>query len=175
MSIDNRLLDCDSKPEIEENFNRVLDIINNVKHIEIFVSDDSTATSIPSGATYTKLLLGADAQSDKANGITYNAENGNITALTAGTYFITATFSSKLATTDVIWDTAIFINDEIADNLHMRRRFSTSGYTFNVCLSGLVTLSANDVLDIRSKHNNASAVSITIEFANINMHKITQS
>lgn len=187
--IDNRLLDCDTKMEIEENFNRVLNNSDTqsgnisdvaadvayVKHghgIELYASGNSTAVSIPTGATFTLLSLAGITVNDDLGGLTYSTENGNITADESGVYYVSATFSSRLGTTDVIWDTAIFLNGIELPNLHMRRRFSTSGYTFNVCLSGMVSLSADDVIDIRVKHNNAGAVEITTEYANITAFKI---
>lgn len=73
----------------------------------------------------------------------------------------------------ILWIMAIFVNGVEANNLHMRRKFSTIGYTFNVCISGLLELKAGDILDVRVKHNNAGAVAITNEFTNINISCIS--
>ena len=137
-------------------------------YAEIYVHENSTSASVPTGATYTKVVLANYVIGNYKN-CTVSLQNGNVTISKAGTYLITGTFSSKLGTTDVIWDTTIFVNGAEANNLHMRRRFSTSGYTFNVCISGLLDLNSGDVLDVRVKHNNASAVSITNEFTNLNI------
>ena len=189
--LDNRLLDCNTQVEIEANFNRVLAVsdavsgnvsnvaadvaeINHGRGIEIYVSGNSAVASIPTGTDFTVLSLAGATINDSLGGLTYDAENGNTTVENAGVYCVSATFSSKLDTTDVIWDTAIFVNGVESANLHMRRSFSTPGYTFNVCLSGLLTLSESDVIDVRVKHNNASAVSITTEYANITAYKIAE-
>jgi hypothetical protein len=191
--IDPRLLECNGEPEFTENFNRVLNLVDANKgsaetnasvisalsagaFIELYLADNSTAVSVPAGTDYTAydtLLMTCD----KHNGLTLETVEGaqSVKATTPGLYYVNATFSSKLGTSDVIWDTAVFVNGVEATNLHMRRRFSTLGYTFNVSLSGLVTLSADDVLDVRVKHNNASAVSVTTEYANISLHKFADT
>ena len=140
-------------------------------YAEIYVNGNTTAGNVPTGASFTKMIIPSSTKGNEKN-CTVDLTAGTITANKSGKYLVNATFSSKLGTTDVIWDTAIFVNNTEATNLHMRRRFSTSGYTFNVCLIGIVTLSAGDVLDIRSKHNNAASVAITTEYANINITKI---
>jgi len=137
-------------------------------YAEIYVHENSTSASIPAGSTYTKVVLANSVIGNYKN-CAVDITNGNMTISKSGTYFVNGTFSSKLGTSDVIWDTAIFLNGVEANNLHMRRRFSTSGYTFNVCISGLLKLNGGDVLDVRVKHNNASAVVITNEFTNLNI------
>lgn len=190
--INSRLRDCDGEPELTENFNRVLALVDanadgveaNTSgiaslragaYIELYLAENSNAVSIPTGSTYTAYNT-VTMTCDKSNGLTLiTAEEGGaqtIEAETPGLYYLNATFCSKLGTTDVIWDTAIFVNGAEATNLHMRRRFSTSGYAFNVSLSGIVQLAVGDVIDVRVKHNNGSDVSITTEYANISLHKI---
>lgn len=183
-AIDSRLLDCDTLAEITENFNRALGLIDTQSealgveiirtdgaYAELYISANASAISVPTGETYTKLSLSSSVQGN-VNGFVVDVTDGNVTAEKQGIYAIAATFSSKLATTDVVWDTAIFKNNVEIPSLHMRRRFSTSGYTFNVCLTGLVSLNENDVLDVRVKHNNASDVNITTEYANVSLHRI---
>lgn len=138
---------------------------------EVYINGNTNAVSVPNGDTFTKFALSA-ANQGKVKNCKLSLENGNITINKPGDYLVSCTFSSQLGTTDVVWDTAVFINDVITPNLHMRRRFSTSGYTFNVCIIGIAdSLKAGDVLDVRSKHNKTSAVSITTEYANISIIK----
>lgn len=152
------------------NFNTLRNVTKSQNaYAEIFIAANVTAISVPAGSTYTKMLT-TGATVNKYFNCTPNVSNDNLTITKPGKYIVNCTFSSQLATTDVIWDTAVFINNIEATNLHMRRRFSTSGYTFNVCISGIANFAAGDVMDIRSKHNNASAVSITTEYANIGIH-----
>ena len=141
-------------------------------HAEMYVAGNATAVTVPTGSTFTKMTP-AGLTVGNCKSCTASVANSNITIVKPGVYRVDATFSSKLGTTDVIWDTAIFVNGVEAPNLHMRRRFSTSGYTFNVVLSGFADLNPGDVLDIRSKHNNASSVSLTLEYANINIVRIS--
>jgi len=141
-------------------------------HAEMYVYGNTTSASVPTGSTFTKMSPAGLTVGSYKN-CTPSVEDADITIGKSGKYRVDATFSSKLGTTDVIWDTSIFINGVESPNLHMRRRFSTLGYTFNVVLSGIADLNAGDVLDIRSKHNNASSVSITVEYANINIVRIS--
>lgn len=191
--IDPRLRECNGEPEFTENFNRVLNLVDANKgsaetnasaisalssgaFVELHLAENVTAVSIPAGTGYTTYNT-LTMTCDKRNGFTLETveEVQSVKASAPGLYYVNATFSSKLGTADVVWDTAVFVNGVEATNLHMRRRFSTAGYTFNVCLSGLLALAENDVLDIRVKHNNADAVSITTEYANINLHRIADA
>lgn len=136
----------------------------------IYVAANTTAAAVPTGSTYTKLSTAGAALGAYRN-CTPSIANSNITIGKAGKYLIICAFSSKLGTTDVLWDTAVFINDVEEPSLHMRRRFSTLGYTFNVAVSGITptSLEVGDIIDIRVKHNNASSVNITNEYANISV------
>lgn len=141
-------------------------------YAEIYAHENSTSASIPTGNAYTKIILVNSVIGNYKN-CTVDLQNGDVIVSKAGTYLVNGTFSSKLGTTDVIWDTTIFVNGVEANNLHMRRKFSIAGYTFNVCISGLLELKAGDILDVRVKHNNAGAVAITNEFTNININCIS--
>ena len=140
-------------------------------YAELYVAGNTTAAAIPTGTTFTKVSPAGLTLGNYKN-CSASVANSNIVISKSGKYKINASFSSQIATSDVIWDTAIFINGVEAPNLHMRRRFSTSGYTFNIGLAGISNLAVGDVIDVRCKHNNASSVSITLEYANINITRI---
>lgn len=154
------------------NMNEMLNTLHSqTAYAEIYVANNATAVSVPSGATYTKTAINGATLGAHRN-CTPSTVDSNMTITKSGIYLVNCTFSSKLGTTDVIWDTSVFVNNTEAPNLHMRRRFSTSGYTFNVCIAGIISLNETDVIDIRVKHNNASAVSITNEYANISIVRV---
>lgn len=140
-------------------------------YAELYVAGNTTAASVPAGSTFTKVSP-AGLTLGNYGGCTPSVANANVTITKAGKYEVCVNASSQLATTDVIWDTAVFVNGVEATNLHMRRRFSTSGYTFNIALAGIAALSAGDVIDVRSKHNNAASVSITVEYVNFHLRRI---
>ncbi len=137
---------------------------------EIYVNNNTATANIPTGSAFTKVVLANSIKGSTKN-CDVNLANGEITILKKGSYSVNCTFSSKLGTTDVLFDTAVFVNGEEAPNLHMQRRFSTSGYVFNLALMGELDLVSGDIIDIRVKHNNASAVVITTVYANINIVK----
>jgi len=139
---------------------------------EIYVADNSNAISIPSGSTYTKIT--SFTTNGYAENCTADAVNDQIVITKAGYYRITANFSTKLGTTDVLADTAVFINDVEQPNIHARRRFSTAGYTFVVSFDGFTTaaLAVNDIVTIRVKHNSASAVSATLEYGSLKVIRV---
>jgi len=139
-------------------------------YAEIYVAENSAAQSVPTGSTYAKIT--AFSTNGAIRGCTADAANDRIVIVKPGKYQVLASFATKLGTTDVVWDTAVFVNDAEQTNVHMRRRFSTAGYTFSVYFGGIVSLNAGDVVDIRSKHNNGSAVTATVEYANLNVIRI---
>lgn len=139
-------------------------------YAEIYVADNSTAQSIPTGSTYSKVT--AFSTNGASKSCIPDAANGQITIGKPGKYQVVVNFATKLGTTDVITDTAAFVNGVEQPNIHIRRRFSTSGYTFSVCFQGILSLASGDIVDVRSKHNNAGAVSATVEYANLNVIRI---
>ena len=139
-------------------------------YAEIYVNNNATTASIPTGSAFTKIALTNSVKGNTKN-CDVNLTNGEITIQKKGLYSVNCTFSSKLATSDVLFDTAVFVNGVEAPNLHMQRRFSTSGYVFNIAMMGELNLVAGDIIDIRVKHNSASAVVITTVYANMNIVK----
>lgn len=148
------------------NTSELLLLTNVPAYAELFVNENSDAVAIPQGTTFTRIIL-HNATVGGCRGCTVDLENGTITVHKGGKYLVNCSFSSRLGTSTVMWDTAVFVNNEEQLDLHMRRKFSTAGYVFNVALTGIVSLNAGDVVDIRVKHDIAGSVNIINEYASI--------
>jgi len=137
---------------------------------EIYTYDNSTAQSIPPGATFTKLTgwtnngLSCDSTPDYAN--------GKITINSPGKHRLVASFSISSGTNNVVFDFTAFVNGVAQDNLLLRHKISVAGDTGNMIINGFIDLSAGDEVDIRARHDNASDVDLTVEYANFSLHFI---
>ena len=137
---------------------------------EIYISNNSTAQSIPSGTTYTKI------DQFTANGLSSNATadyaNNKIVFLKAGKYKVTGTISMSSDTNNVIFDAAGFLSEVIQPQLHLKRKVATAGDVGDTVFSGLIEVSVDDELDIRVITDNSGTVGLTLPFGNLNVEYI---
>ena len=137
---------------------------------EMYIYDNSTAQSIPTGSTYTKI------DQFTANGTCSNAiadyANNKITLTYAGKYKISGTVSMSSDTNNVVFDAACFLNGVEQPQLHLRRKVATAGDVGDTMLSGFITASAGDELDLRVKTDNGAAIGLTLEYGNLNVEYV---
>lgn len=136
----------------------------------IHTHDNTTPQSIPTGTTYTKIINWGD--NDVSVNATPDATNGQITSLKTGIYRLEGSFSLSSGTANIITWVAPFINGVEFDSIHFKRKISTAGDVGSAALSGIVSLSENDVVDIRARHNNAGSVNLTFEYMNFSISRI---
>ena len=134
---------------------------------EIFIADNATGQSIPSGATYTKITQVGTIGINK--GITMSGSNSNATIVKAGKYKIEATASTKADIANVVLRTSVFVNNTRRANISSVRRIANANDNSTISIGGLLSLNAGDIVDIRVVHDNPSSVTITCENANINL------
>jgi hypothetical protein len=133
---------------------------------EISVTDNLTSQAIPNGATYTKLTIwDANGNSEET---TPDEANGQITLPIAGTYKLEATTSLRSGTANVVVDCAIFIDGVIQEDIQFERKISVAGDVGSASVTGFATVTANQVIDLRIKHDNGLSVDITVSHANLN-------
>ena len=134
---------------------------------EIYVYNNSTAQSIPTGTTYTKI------DQFTANGLSSNAiadyANNKIVLTKAGKYKVSGTVSMSSDTNNVVFDVAGFLSGVIQSQLHLKRKVATAGDVGDTMVSGCITALANDELDLRVITDNAGAVGLTILYGNLNV------
>jgi hypothetical protein len=139
----------------------------------IHVHDASTAQSIPTGATYTKLI--AFTNNSVSFGAVADAANDLITINTAGVYKIDSSFSMSSGTNNVTFFFTLFSNDVEIDSIHFTRKISTAVDVGSASFSGLISIPAVPVnLDVRVRHNNVGAINLTVSYANFSAIKIDE-
>ena len=133
--------------------------------------DTLTAQSIPTGTTYTKLTNFTD------NGLSLNctaaAASDKITITTTGYYHVAGSFNFFCGTNNVTWRIAPFLNGVEQEEIHVMRKIGTASDIGSASFVGIIDVTSVPWdLDIRTRHDNGSAVTLTVEYANLTIHKI---
>jgi len=146
-------------------------IYGNGTYAEIYVSDNTTAQSIPTGTSYTKLT--AFNTNGLSNNCTADATNDKITITKTGRYRIDGSFNFRCGTNNVIWRIATFLGGTENNNVHIQRKISTAGDVGSASFTGFITVASVPTdLDVRARHDNVGAVNLTVEYTNLNIQYI---
>jgi len=133
----------------------------------IYVADGSTAQSIPTGATYTK-LTGFTTNGLSSNA-TADAANDKITLTEPGVYMATISTSSSAGTSGVEFKCAGFLNGVEQGQIHFERKFPINDVGA-APMSGLIDVTtAPWDFDVRCKHDNGASVDYTLHYSNMTL------
>lgn len=135
------------------------------------IYDNSTAQSIPTGATYTKLTcfpsIGLNSY------VTCDTANDKITFTKTGKYRVSATLSFSCGTNNVEWRVAGFLNNVEQNQLHFVRKIGTAGDVGNAGITGFINVSSAPWdLDLRARHNDGGSVNLTVVYGNLNVEYV---
>jgi hypothetical protein len=132
---------------------------------EIFLYDNSTADTIPTGTTYTKLLRWS-ANGQNANCIP-DYSNGKITATQPGKYEVIVELSGHFSKSITV-ESAIHLDEVIQNNIKKKHCIKNVNECYTVTLSGFIDVtSENQDIDIRLRHDDGSSVNVTVIDANL--------
>ena len=131
--------------------------------------DNSTAQVIANGAAYVKIINFAN--NDPANLATPDFVNNEITTLRAGIYRVEGAFSFTAANNKTFFG-GLFVDGSEIDGIHFTRKIGTSGDVGNASFTGLVNLTADQVIDFRIRHDDVAPVSTTFSYMNLNMTRV---
>lgn len=137
----------------------------------IYVDGGTVAQTIAQGATYTK-STGFTTDGNDSGGISDVANDQLI--LTRGAWHITAaiSFFTDTDSNDVIG--ALFLDGTEQGNLHFKRRIGTGSAIGSAAIAGIVVVDQDtETLDLRLRHDVAGDEDITVVYANLNGHKIS--
>ena len=131
------------------------------------MADNSTAQTIPTGATYTK--ANAFNTAGDYRGTTIDAANNKIILPSAGYYKVGVTGSSKLGSAGITLKTALFLNGVKVPNCQAIRKVNNANDESTVSFGGIVKVdTANSEIDVRVAHDQGGDVSLTTAFCNLN-------
>ncbi len=137
----------------------------------IYVDGGAVAQTIAQGATYTKSTAFTTDGND-SGGISDVANDQLV--LTRGAWHITAaiSFFTDTNSNDVIG--ALFLDDVEQGNLHFKRRIGTGSDIGSASIAGIVVVDQDtETLDLRLRHDVTGDEDITVVYANLNGHKIS--
>lgn len=136
----------------------------------IHVHDNSTSQSIASGATYTKVTAFTD--NDVSNDCTPDVANDKITITRTGHYKVDGDISFSSGTANTLWSGAVFLSGTEQNQVHFERKISTAGDVGAAPITGLINVTSVPVdLDFRLRHDNGSAVNVTVRYASISVDR----
>ena len=136
-------------------------------YAEIYINDNSTAKTIPTGTSWTK--MDGAMTNGSSNSCTADGANAKITTVKAGVYKITARFNGSVDTANVKVEGAIFLDGVKQDNLVCKVDFVAANKTCSSIISGLIDCPASKDIDFRVRHDDGGDVDLTIEDANISV------
>jgi hypothetical protein len=135
-------------------------------YAEIYVADGSTAQSIATGTTYTK-LTGFTTNGSSSN-CTADASNDKITITKTGYYLVNCSINGSSGTANATFKFAAFLNGTEQSNVHNHRKFTTVNDVGSAAMSGIIDVTtANWDLDIRARHDIGSAINFTPTYMNL--------
>ena len=138
---------------------------------EIYVEDGSTAQSIATGTTYTKIT--GFATDGQENNCTSDVANDKITITKLGKYMVNCSISGSSATPNVTFKFAAFLNAVEQGQVHNHRKFAAGGDMGSASITGFIDVTSVPWdLDVRARHDNVGAVNFTPTYMNINVVQI---
>lgn len=137
----------------------------------IYVNDASTAQSIPTGTTYTKLTCWT------TNGVSRNcttdAANDKITITVPGCYRVAFGLSYYGSANNVTLKSAVFAGGVEQDNIHSSRKNVSGADIVATANNGFVEVTSVPIdIDLRFRHDNGSPVDLTVVYGNLNVTRI---
>jgi hypothetical protein len=138
---------------------------------EIYTHENSTTQSIPTGATYTK-VINFDANGE-SNNCTPDFTNSKITITKPGTYFVSCPVSFTEAGSNENWFMSIFADGVEQDDIHFERRIGTGGDYGSASMSGFISASSAIDVDLRVRHDNAGARTLTVRYCNLSVNRVS--
>jgi len=140
---------------------------------EIYTHDNSTAQSIPTGATYTKLT--AWSNNGESNNITADASNNKITITKPGRYSVVCSISGSSGTANVVFLASAFLGGVEQDQIHWKRKISTANDIGSMSMSGIIDVTTSSDLDIRARHDNAGSINFTVAYGNLKVEYLGET
>jgi len=137
----------------------------------IHVHENSTAQSIPTGTTYTKIINFGDNNSASSN-ITPDSANNKITITKAGKYRIEGNFNIISDPGNIeVW-ISLYKNGVEIDSCHIKRKISVANDVGSASFTDTILCNASDELDVRVRHDDPGSVDITFEYMNFNASRV---
>lgn len=136
---------------------------------EIHVHDGVTAQSIPTGATYTK-LISFNNNGESAN-CTPDQANGKITITKTGRYLINHSWSGLSDTSNTVFWGTVFLDGVEQDQMHWKRKFGIASDVGSCSATGIILVTSAPLdLDFRVRHDDGGSIDLTTEYANLNIN-----
>jgi hypothetical protein len=141
----------------------------------IYLDNGSTAQSIPTGTTYTKLTgFATDGEYDNV-AVTANVANDKIIVKKTGKYLITGSTSFTSGTNSVVFRAALFAGGVEKGNVHWARKVGTGSDVGCAAFTGIIAVDAsggNVDLDVRIRHDQAGSIDFTPMYMNLTVTEI---
>lgn len=130
---------------------------------ELHIHDNTTAQSIASGTTYTKMTAWND--NGLSSNTTPDVSNDKITITKTGIYEVTASISGYSGTANTTFKFSFFLNGVEQDQAHSERKYTVANDIGSTIVHGFIDVTtANWDLDMRCRHDGGGAVNFTMTY-----------
>lgn len=133
---------------------------------ELYAHTNATSQTLTLASTYYL----ADYPDEIGNTNNVTVSGNRITVLRSGLYEVRSaiTFSGTASAT---FEMAVFTNATECENIQGRRKLGTGGDIGSLAISGLLSLSSNDVVDVRYSSSSGAGNALTVAYGNFNLIK----
>lgn len=139
-------------------------------YAELYAEDNNTAVTIPDG-DFVQYLI-PNSQVGEVKRVLLNETTQEAEVVKSGVYQIVCVYSSESDTSNILLDTALFVNGVKSPGAHIQRELKGSTITSSASIAKILKLNKGDKVSLRVKHSNSSSIDITTHFASFSMHLI---
>ena len=146
-------------------------------YADMYIDGGVTSQTLSAGSAYAKLDPGSEWTAGAYKGLTINGTDGTITLTEAGTYMVSfwVAFTTASVATGTVYNFKYAINGTPGSRILKVSKYTNGADLISLCATGLVTVSANDVLSIHVAGDaTSSGTTITVQEAGLTAIRLTE-
>ena len=149
-------------------------VIDEGAFAEIYVADGSTAQSIATGATYTK--LDGFATDGVQRNATAASATDKITITNTGIYKVTASINGSSGGANITFKYSVFLNGVEQDQCHSHRKYAGAGDNGSSAITCFIDSTTADWdIDLRARHDDGGAVNFTPTYMTLDLNYLGET
>jgi len=136
---------------------------------ELYISNGSTAQTIPTGTTYTKMTSWASI--GQSSNMAPSGVNSKIVITEVGRYKVTVFMNGQIDTANTEMEMIVYLGGTLQNTLHCVNEFVLNNTNYSTCISGIIDVTdvtgTNGEVDTRIRHDDGGDVDFTMVNANM--------
>jgi hypothetical protein len=121
-------------------------------YADMYIDGGVTSQTLSASSAYAKLDPGSEWTAGQYKGLTINGTDGTITLTEAGTYMVNfwVAFTTASVATGTVYNFKYAINGTPGSRILKVSKYTNGADLISLCATGIVTVSANDVLSVHA-------------------------